>query len=288
MAEEAVAGSPESGGSPAGSPVGSAQAGIPDWGSFKSTLGDMGKDKSLEPIKDFNGLTKSYIESQKMLGNSIRLPKKDMKPEDRGKAVNDLLGRLTKEGIIEGAPESSDKYDIKVPTVEGWNANEPLIDGFKNVAHTLGLPNSKAQALFDWYVSFQDESEARQQAEFETMKSDLKKELGGLYPRRMEAARRAAAKYIGADADQLISSLPPGIGKKIVMAFAEIGDTMIEDEITTNIPGMTSYSDIEKKMNDIVGNKTHALWDLSNPAHNEAVAEWTNLNKMLIQLKNRK
>jgi len=286
MAEE-TAGSPEVGGSPSGSPDGSAGvASTPDWGSFKESLGDMGKDTALEPIKDFNGLTKSYIESQKMLGNSIRLPKKDANPEDRTKAVSDLLGRLTKEGIIEGAPESADKYEIAVPTVEGWSANEPLIGGFKQIAHGLGLPQSKAQALFDWYISFQEETETRQQVEFETMKADLKRELGGLYPRRMEAARRAAAKYMGADADKMISNLPPQVGKKIVMAFAEIGDNLLEDDIATGgIPGVTSYSDVEKKMNDIVGDKKHPVWDLSHPNHQKAVDEWTKLNKMLSQLK---
>ena len=285
MAEEA-AGSPKSGGSPLGSPSGSAGVSTPDWGSFKASLGDMGKDTALEPIKDFNGLTKSYIESQKMLGNSIRLPKKDMKPEDRGKAVNDLLGRLTKEGIIEGAPESSDKYEINVPTVEGFTPNEPLIGGFKQIAHKLGLPNTKAQALFDWYISFQEESEVRQQTEFENMKADMKRELGGLYPRRMEAARRAAAKYMGADADKLISNLPPNVGKRLVMAFAEIGDSLLEDDITTGaIPGMTSVSDVEKKLQDIVENKKHPVWDLSSPNHKQAVEEWTKLNKMLSQLK---
>ena len=285
MSEEAVAGSPDSGGSPSGSPSGSAVVSTPDWGSFKESLGDMGKDKSLEPIKDFNGLTKSYIESQKMLGSSIRLPKKDAKPEDRSKAVNDLMGRLTKEGIIESAPESPDKYEINVPTVDGWTANEPLLGGFKKVAHDLGLPNSKVQKLFDWYIAFQEETESRQHTEFETMKADMKRELGGLYPRRIEAARRAAAKYMGADADKLISSLPPQIGKKIVMAFAEIGDTLLEDDIATGgIPGVTSYSDVEKKINDMF-DKNHPLQDLTHPGHKHALDEYIKLNKMLSQLK---
>jgi len=121
------------------------------------------------------------------------------------------------------------------------------------------------------------------------MKADLKRELGGLYPRRMEAARRAAAKYIGADADELISNLPPNVGRKIVMAFAEIGDPMLEDAIITGEQlGVSSYSDIEKKISDIVGDKSHPVWDISHPNHNKAVEEWTGLHQMLIKLSGRK
>jgi hypothetical protein len=289
MAEEgaAVAGSTDAGGTPSGSAVSAPTT--PDWGAFKSTLGDMGKDKSLEPIKDFHGLTKSYIEAQKMIGGSIRLPPKDAKPEDRTKAVNDILGKLRKEGVIESVPESPDKYDIKTPTMEGWKGNEPLITGFKEIAHKTGVTPTQAQALFDWYLNFQESSEAQSQAEFEEMKAGMKREMGGLYTRRMEAARRAVAKYIGADGDQLISSLPPAVGKKLVMAFAEIGDPLLEDALIQGERlGVSSLSDTEKKINEIVANKSHPLWDVSNPGHNKAVEEWSALQRVFIELKGRK
>lgn len=279
---EEVAGSVEGGGTP---PPASA---TPDWGAFKGTLGEMGKDKSLEPIKDFHGLTKSYIEAQKMIGGSIRLPPKDAKPEDRTKAVNDILGKLRKEGVLEAVPESPDKYEIKTPTIDGWKANEPLVKGFKEIAHKTGVTPSQAQAMFDWYLNFQESASAQSQEEFETMKAGMKKELGGLYTRRMEAARRAVSKYIGEDGDSLISSLPPAVGKKLVMAFAEIGDPLLEDALIQGEKlGVSSLSDTEKKINEIVSNKSHPLWDISNPGHNKAVEEWTALQQIFIQLKGR-
>lgn len=281
MPEEgtAAAGSPEGG----GGAVGSAQAGsvsMPDWGAFKSSLGDMGKDKSLEPIKDFNGLTKSYIESQKMIGNSIRLPSKDAKPEDRAKSVNDIMGRLRKEGVIESPPESPDKYDIKYPEMDGWAPNEPLVKGFKEAAHKAGLPASQAQALFDWYLNYQESSLAQDRAEFDTMKQEMKREFGGLYARRMESARRAVAKYLGEDGDELISHLPPKVGKRLVMAFSEIGDPILEEALISGealgIKG-TGLDDIKKKIDAMASDKTSPLWDLSHSGHNKAVEEWSKL-----------
>jgi hypothetical protein len=290
MTEEGAvaAGSPESGGSPEGSPGGSAQTGMPDWGTLKASLGDLGKDKSLEPYKDLQGLVKSHIEGQKMIGNSIRLPSKDAKPEDRTKAVNDILGRLRKEGVLEVIPEAPEKYDIKMPEMEGWAANEPLVTSFRQIAHKLELPPSKAQGLFDWYLNFQQEAEAQQQAEFDTMKAAMKKEMGGLYTRKMEAARRAVAKYLGEDGDEIISNLPPQVGRKLVLAFSEIGDPLLEDALVGGeLPGVKTLNDTEQKVNAIVSDRKHPLWDVSHPGHAKAVEEWSNLQQ-IIKLKGKK
>jgi len=286
------AGSPEAGGSPesgapaVGSPEGSAPA-APDWGTLKASLGELGNDKSLEPIKDLHGLTKSYIESQKMIGNSIRLPGKDLKPEDRQKAVGELTTRLRKEGILEAVPETADGYELPLPQIEGWQANEPLINGFKEVAHKLGIPNSKASELFTWYLNFQEEAEAASQVEFETMKISMKKELGGLYPRKMEAARRAVAKYLGLDGDEIISNLPPAVGRKMVLAFAEIGDPMLEDGLILGelVQGVESKEAIGKKITDMMGDPKHPLNDISHPGHAKALEEYQKLNSMFVRMK---
>jgi hypothetical protein len=284
MAEEAgspAEGSPAGGEPAAGSSEGSAQTF--DFGAFKDGLGEMGQDKSLEPIKDLHGLTKSYIESQKMIGNSIRLPGKDLEPEARTKAVSDITARLSKEGILEGAPETSDGYELPIPTIEGFNANEPMIASFKEMAHKIGLSSSKANDLFSWYLNHQEETNANSQVEFENMKASMKQEFGGLYPRKMEAARRAVAKYMGVDGDDIISGLPPDVGRKLVMAFAEIGDPMLEDSLILGetVQGVESKDEVRGKMEAMMLDKNHPLMDLTHPGHNKALEEYTKLNKML-------
>lgn len=289
MAEEgtAAAGSPEGGGA-----EGSAQAGstgttsLPDWGTIRTSLGDLGKDKSLEPIKDLTGLTKSYIEAQKMIGRSVQLPVKDLKPEDRAKAVKDIIGRLRKEGVLEATPDSPDKYEIKTPQVDGWKANEPLMTGFREAAHKIGMTPSQAQGLFDWYLNFQQSTETQDQEEFENMKLGLQKEWGGLYRRKLEAARRAAAEYIGQDADALISHLPPAIGKRIVAAFATIGEPMLEQAIISGESvGLkdTQPAEIKKKLEGMLFDKAHPLNDVSHAGHKQALEEYNRLNQMYVQ-----
>ena len=195
MPEEAgspAEGSPEGGdGAAPGSSEGSAPA-APDWGTLKASLGELGNDKSLESYKDLNGLVKSHIEAQKMIGNSIRLPAKDMEPEARQKSVAELTDRLRKEGILEAIPDAPEGYELPIPEIEGFTPNEKLIESFKQVAHKSGIPQSKAVELFNWYINHQEEVAAQERADFDNMKASMKKEFGGLYPRKMEAARRAA------------------------------------------------------------------------------------------------
>ncbi len=282
----AVAGSPEGGGAEGSAQAGGAATAMPDFTTFRSTLGDLGKEKSLDSIKDFNGLTKSFVDAQKMIGGSIRLPSKDLKPEEREKAVKDLTGRLIKEGIIEGPPETPDKYEIKTPQVEGWKANDQLIGGFKEQAHKLGITPSQAQGLFDWYLNFQESAETQGQEEFEQMRSGLQKEWGGLYRRKLEAARRAAAKFIGADADELISHLPPKAGKRLVQAFAEIGEPMLEEAIISGEAlGLkdTQAGEIKKKIEAMMFDKAHPLNDISHPQHKQAVEQFSQLSQLYVQ-----
>jgi len=259
---------------------------LPDWGALRESLGDLGKDKSLESYKDLNGLVKSHIEAQKMIGNSIRLPSKDLGPEDRQKAINELRGRLRQEGIMEAVPDSPDVYEFPIPEMEGFEPNKELINGFKAAAHKAGISQPKATELFNWYLNHQQSIESQKQVEFETTKQSMKQEFGGLYPRKMEAARRAVAKYMGVDGDDLISSLPPSVGRKMVLAFAEIGDPMLEDGLILGeqIAGVESRDAVRKKMEAMMMDKHHPLMDLSHPGHTSAVEEYTKLNKMLSQM----
>jgi hypothetical protein len=199
------------------------------------------------------------------------------------------MDKLKKANVLEGPPESPDKYEINLPDKDfkgnAFQVNEPLLKSFREAVHKLGLPTAKAQGLFDWYLNFQAEAESVQENAFVEMKSGLKKEWGGLYTRNMEAARRAVFKYVGEDGDAIISSLPPEIGYKLVRAFAQIGDPLLEDDIVTgNLAGMPTMESIQEQINKIGQDKKHPLWDLSAPGHKAAVAEYEKLQDSLVQL----
>jgi hypothetical protein len=283
---------------------GTGSAGI-DWSKggaehfqgFKESLGDLGKDKSLEPIKDFHGLTKSFINSQKMIGGSIQLPGKDAKPEDRDRAVKDILGKLRANGVLENVPESPEKYEIKMPeiiTVDGkqekFKPNEPLVNSFKQVAHKFGVTSSVAQGLFDWYLNFQEEADVQRETGIIGIQKSMKKELGGLYTTYMERARRAVATHLGIKGDDLMRKLQYNQleiedVKDIIMGFASVGEFILENDlITGGIPGVVTAPQVKAKIDAMMNDPKSPLNDISHRQHKEAVEEYSNLNKQYIQL----
>src|SRR2546426_8039777 len=82
---------------------------VPDWRAGSGIAADdpIWKEKSLETVKDVPSLVKGFVEAQKMIGGSIRLPNDKMKPEEAEKAWGDIFTKL-------GRPENADKYDTKV------------------------------------------------------------------------------------------------------------------------------------------------------------------------------
>lgn len=256
---------------------------------FKESQGELGQDKALEPIKDLPGLLKMAVEGQKMIGGSIRLPKADATPEDRATDIGNLMVKLRTEGILESIPKSPDEYEIVFPTTEGFEPNQPLFDSFRAMAHKLGYTPSQVQAGVDWYLNFQAQADAEENAKFEVMQGELKTEFGGLYGRKREAARRAIFKYFGEDGDKMLGQLPPDIGAQFIRAFAEIGDPLLEDElISGELPGLATAEKLQEEINKMwkpVDGKSSPLMDESHAEHQAAVAKHDALQSSLVRLK---
>ena len=262
--------------------------------TYRASLPDeLKQDKSLEPIKDFAGLIKSHAEAQKMIGGSIRLPKEGISDEERATAVDELMGKLRTAGVIETIPDDPGKYEIQLPTTEGFEPNEPLMTSFRAMAHKAGYTPSQVQNGIDWYLNFQAEADRVEDAEFKVMKGEVKTEWGGLYGRKMEAARRGINKYFGIDGDEMLSKLPPDVGKLFVKAFAEIGEPLLEDALVGGeLPGMATKGSIQEEIDKMWMNtadgKTSPLMDESHPQHKEAVEKHTTLQRNLAQLQSTK
>lgn len=95
-------------------------------------------------FKDVASIVKTAREQDKLLGNAIRVPGKDAKPED----VEAYLNKL-------GRPEKADGYDFSVPKdlPETLPYDGERATGFKALAHSQGLTAKQAAAIHDWAVS---------------------------------------------------------------------------------------------------------------------------------------
>ena len=116
----------------------------PDW--RESLPGELRADKTLADFKDVGALAKSYVETKRLVGDAVRVPKPDAKPEDIAAFRRKL-----------GVPESPDKYDVKLPEMPkdfpAWN--ETHVADFKTAAHKAGLTPSQVQAVVQWYAGNQ-------------------------------------------------------------------------------------------------------------------------------------
>ena len=247
---------------------------VTDW---KASLSDeIRADKSLENIKDVEGLAKSYVHAQKLVGaDKIPVPNKHATEED-WKEVYKKLGR----------PEDASGYKYDLP--EDQTIDETALKNFSDQAHKLGLLPGQANGMVKFYnemtaASLQEQDSIAVAARENSVK-ELKQEWGQAYDQKISQANNLAKTAgIGELFDtNLADGTKLGDNPVMIKAFAELAAKMGEDSITQSSgPIYQTPAQIEKE----IGNLTQAgsaYWDKTHPNHNIAVEEV----KALIHKKN--
>lgn len=184
-------------------------------------------------------LAKQAREQEKLIGSSVRVPGPNATQEEKDQFLTKL-----------GRPEKSDAYTFDVPKdlPESLPYDGERANGFKAVAHQVGLTAAQAAAVHDWYVgtavedfnglSVAAQEQRTQQARAETDK--LVKTWGPLdgdtFKTNMELAHRfidtagdasvmSELKRLGALSDDgMILSAP------IAQLFAKAGTAFYQED----------------------------------------------------------
>ena len=236
-----------------------------DW---KSSLSEeIRSDKSLENIKDIEGLAKSYVHAQKLVGSDkIPVPNKFATDKDWD-AVYEKLGRP--------ADPNGYKYDLP----EDKQIDEASLKSFSDQAHKLGLLPGQANGIVKFYNDMTSSSLQEADMIAKTAREDgeieLKKEWGQAYKQKVSAAANLALSVI--DKDFFNSNMADGtkLGDHpvILKAFAELANKMGEDNITQSSgPIYQTPAQIEKEIGNLTQNGS-AYWDKNHPNHRVAVEE---------------
>lgn len=176
---------------------------------------DLKVHNSLQNFKDADGLAKSYVHLNQLLGKKFE----DLSPED----LDSYYSKL-------GRPEDAEGY--KFPDME----NQDVKKWYQDNAFKMGLTQDQARGLAESYMELEqsgmksmEEARAKQSAEWlKTIQDDF----GGAFDKRIEVAKKAVKQYGG---DELVSYLnESGLGDHpaMVKAFSEIGKEMLEDSLT--------------------------------------------------------
>ena len=233
------------------------------------------EEKSLDNFNNMEDFVKSYLHAQKLVGqDKIPIPNKHATDEDWQHVFTKL-----------GAPESPDdyKYDIKDQELDQTQVSE-----FNKTAHKLGLLPKQAEGLIKFYnemngnvAASQEEAAAQGQLATET---ELKKEFGPQFAKRLDQAKRLAVNSLGSEFLEntfLKDGSRLGDNLKVIKAFSTLADKLSEDEIIKGDGSeyMTA-KDIEKEINELTQDGS-AYWSKTHPNHNKSVEEVLKLREML-------
>ena len=233
------------------------------------------EEKSLENFNSMEDLVKSYLHAQKLVGqDKIPVPNKHASDEDWQEVFSKL-----------GAPDSPEgyKYNLKDQELDSQQISE-----FNIAAHKLGLLPKQAEGLVKFYnemntniASSQEEQAAQSQLNTET---ELKKEYGPQFNKRLDQAKKLAISTLGQDfleKTYLKDGSRLGDNLNVIKAFSGLADKLSEDEIVKGEgQDYQTASDIEKEINSLTQDGS-AYWSNQHPNHNKAVQEVLKLREML-------
>tara|TARA_A100000172_G_scaffold29727_1_gene17695 strand:- start:1639 stop:2514 length:876 start_codon:yes stop_codon:yes gene_type:complete len=244
--------------------------------NFKDLIPESFKEeKSLENFNNMEDFVKSYLHAQKLVGaDKIPVPNKHATDED----WNEVFKKL-------GAPSNPEdyKYNLKDQEMDTKQLSE-----FNQTAHRLGLLPKQAEGLIKFYnelngniASNQEDQAAEAQLATET---ELKKEYGPQFAKRLDQAKRLAVNSLGQDFLEntyLKDGSRLGDNLTVIKAFSDLADKLSEDPIIQGDgASYMTAKDIEKEITDLT-QEGSPYWSKTHPNHQKSVDEVLKLREML-------
>jgi hypothetical protein len=235
------------------------------------------EEKSLENINSMEDLLKGYVHAQKLVGtNKIPVPNKHSTDED----WNEVFKRL-------GAPSNPEDYKYNLKDVE---LDQNQVSEFNKTAHQLGLLPKQAEGLIKFYNEMNgniaaNEEELAAQAQLNT-ETELKKEYGPQFAKRLDQAKKLAVSTLGQDfleKTYLKDGSRLGDNLSVIKAFSNLADKLSEDEIIKGDgTGYMTAKEIEKEIDDLT-QEGSPYWNKTHPNHQKNIQEVLKLREMLTQ-----
>ena len=234
-------------------------------------------DPNIEKFTEIDALAKSYINATQMIGkDKVAVPNKNS-TDDQWNEVYDKLGR----------PESAEKYSLNAKS-EVVPIDEQAIKQFAENAHQLGLNNKQAQGILEFYKNNMEGMAQQAKVDTETAQAQSTQELRQEWGREFDTNIKKAGALAKANMNpeildmQLKDGMRLGDHPEIIKGFAKIAGMMSEDKIvSTESENVSSNTDVETEISDIMNNKDGPYWNKSHPDHDKMVQQVYTLREML-------
>ena len=244
--------------------------------NFKEIIPEKYKDeKALANFTTVDDFVKSYLSAQRLVGaNKVAIPNKMATDED-WEEVYSKLGRPAK-------PEDY-KYSFSEEEI-----NQDQLKNFNETAHRIGLLPKQAERIIKFYNEMNEQQQADQTKVFEQKQAeamtDLKKEFGPTYNKRLDQAKKLAVETLGSEMlNNTIMKDGSRLGDNVsvIKAFSMLADKLSEDEIIKGEgTGYVTASEIEKEIAELTEDGS-PYWNKTHPNHKKSVDRVFKLREQL-------
>lgn len=239
---------PGAGGGEGGEP--GAGGGAPAETAWRESIPAEYKDSPMfseDQVKDLPSLMNQFANSQKLLGDSIRIPGENADEESVNRFNEKLMGvkgvtRIPGMDAPEeevnafwakmGVPETAEGYETYKPAEEdipeGVELDNRLVEGFSQLAHQLKLTPAQMKGISEWHTKDSIEQAGAKIEKQKNMISELKKEYGSDFEARMSLATSVIEKF---GSEYAVDDLSGSLGEHpgLAMMLADIGLATTED-----------------------------------------------------------
>ena len=251
---------------------------IQEW--FSSLPQDLQADPTIQQHSknDLPTFAKSFVENKKMVGNSIRIPGKDAKPEDWGKVYDQL-----------GYPSKPEEYEIPDPDSsmipEGYEfkKDDALMKSFTAFAASKRLPKDVTKELVNLFYGIQF-NQVKSAMEADTVAAaETKKTLQSTWKtnEEYEAGLETASKMVSSFAPkegangvfEAIKALSPQHRASLVLTLHKMANSMNEgafmnsEQQTGTIE--SEMANLEKEENEIIADDHYSKYSYGSKEYDE-------------------
>ena len=232
---------------------------------------DLRGEPSLKNFTNVGDLAKSLVHAQKMIGmDKIPVPGKHSTADDWN-VIYDKLGR----------PSDPNEYQFET----NLDANDPGLQQFKQVAHSIGLNADQANKILNFYGELSESGKetlaAQQQQVREQSELDLRKDWGLAFDKKIQAADNVFQKFFPNEMKEvkLENGNLLGNDPQFIKALAGLADNFSEDNMTAENDLTMTPDDAQREIEKLTAPNT-PYWDKKHPGHRAAVEEVFMLQNM--------
>jgi len=245
--------------------------------SWKSSISEeFRNDPNIEKFTEIDALAKSYINATRMIGqDKVAVPNKNS-TEDQWNEVYSKLGR----------PETADKYALNIES-EAVAMDEGAIKSFAEQSHKLGLNNTQAQGILEFYKNNMESNMQRATVDTETAQAQAETELRAEWGKEFDSNVSKASALAKANMNPEILDLQMQDGTRIgdhpeiIKGFAKIAGMLSEDKlVSTESESVNSMKDIQSEISAITNDTTGPYWNHKHPDHAKMVQQVYTLREM--------